>query len=435
MVKPIVLMILDGWGLAPPGPGNAVSLSKLTTIPALWNTYPHTDLNASGTAVGLPEGEDGNTETGHLNIGTGRVVYQNLPRINMAISDGTFFKNEAFAGAIQSAIQHKSAIHIMGLLSDSGVHASREHLYAILTLVKQQAPQIPVYIHLFTDGRDSPPSAAKRFLAEVEAKCQQIGIGKIATIIGRYWAMDRDRRWERTEKAYNILTQSAGRTAPSAQAAIDASYAQGKTDEFVEPTIICDQQGIPLPRIVNHDSVIFYNYRIDRPRELTRAFVLSNFEDRTPAPSFDPYAVKYFHKHVVEEDSRNQPFQRKVVLPNLYFVTMTEYERNLPCVVAYPPGKIPSPLASVFSDLNQRQLHVGETEKERFITYYFNGLREEPYAGEDRLIIPSPKVATYDLKPDMSIAELTNQVLDRLSLGIYAFTVINFANTDMVAHT
>ncbi len=435
MVKPIVLIILDGWGLAPPGPGNAISLSKLSTIPRLWNSYPHGELTASGVAVGLPEGEDGNTETGHLNIGAGRVVYQNLPRINMAISDGSFFKNEAFTGAIRSAIQHNSAIHLMGLLSDSGVHASREHLYALLTLIKEQAPQIPVYLHLFTDGRDSPPSAAKRFLAEVEAKCHELGVGKIATIMGRYWAMDRDKRWERTAKAYATLTEATARTAPSAQAAIAASYAEGKTDEFVEPTIICDEQGKPLPRIADHDAVIFYNYRIDRPRQLTRALVVSNFEDRIPAPSFDPYSVKYFHKHVVEDDSRNQPFKRAVVIPNLYFVTMTEYERNLPCVVAYPPEKIPSPLASVFSDLNLRQLHVAETEKERFVTYYFNGLREEPYAGEDRIIVPSPKVATYDLKPEMSSEELTNHVLDRLSLGIYTFTVINFANTDMVAHT
>src|SRR5258706_11719721 len=322
MVKPIVLIVLDGWGLAPPGPGNAISLSKLTTIPSLWNTYPHAELAASGVAVGLPEGEDGNTETGHVNIGAGRVVYQNLPRINMAISDGTFFKNEAFEGAITSALQHNSAIHLMGLLSDSGVHASREHLYALLTLIKEQGAQIPVYLHLFTDGRDSPPSAAKRFLAEVESKCQQLGIGKIATVMGRYWAMDRDRRWERTEKAYTILTQPSGRTAPSAQAAIETSYAQGKTDEFVEPTIICDEHGIPLRRVANHDSVIFYNYRIDRPRELTRAFVLSNFEERAPSPSFDPYAFKYFHKHIVEEDSRNQQYQRNVVLPTLYYATI-----------------------------------------------------------------------------------------------------------------
>lgn len=435
MIKPSVLMILDGWGLAPPGPGNAISLSKLITMPSLWNHYPHTELAASGEAVGLPPGEDGNTETGHMNIGAGRVVYQDLPRITMAISDGSFFRNEAFNGAITYAAQHHSNIHLMGLLSDSGVHASRDHLYALLTLVKERGGQIPTYLHLFTDGRDSPPTAAKRFIAEVESKCATIGIGKIATIMGRYYAMDRDRRWERTQRAYTALTKGTDRTAPNAMAAIERAYAEGKTDEFIEPTVILDERGAPIARMANHDAVIFYNYRIDRPRQLTRAFVVTNFEDQPTSVSFDPYAVKYFHKHVLEADSRDIPFTREVTLPNLYFCTMTEYERNLPCVVAFPPQKISSPIASVFADLNLRQLHVSETEKERFVTYYFNGLREVPFPGEDRIIIPSPKVATYDLAPEMSAAELTQRTIDRLSLGMYSFVVINFANPDMVAHS
>lgn len=435
MIKPIVLLILDGWGIAPPGPGNALSLAHLTTIPQAWNSYPHTELSASGEAVGLPPGEDGNTETGHMNIGAGRVVYQDLPRINMAITDGSFFKNPAFEGAITYATQHKSNIHLLGLLSDSGVHASREHLYALLTLIKEHGPQCPVYLHLFTDGRDSPPNAARRFITEVETKCSTLGIGKIATVMGRYYGMDRDRRWERTEKSYKALTEIGGRTAPSALEAIENSYREGRTDEFIEPTIILDANGVPCPRLSNHDAVIFYNYRIDRPRQLTRAFVVSNFEESPTGIAFDPYAVKYFHKHLVETDSRNIPFKRAVTLPNLYFATMTEYERDLPCVVAFPPEKVNSPIASVFSEANFRQLHVSETEKERFVTYYFNGLREVPFPGEDRLIIPSPKVATYDLAPDMSCLELTNRLLDRLSLGMYAFVVVNFANPDMVAHT
>lgn len=435
MIKPLVLLILDGWGLAPPGPGNSISLAHLTAIPKLWNTYPHTSLAASGEAVGLPPGEDGNTETGHINIGAGRVVYQDLPRLNMAVSDGSFFTNEAFNGAITYATQHHSAIHLMGLLSDSGVHASREHLYALLTLLKERGPQCPVYLHLFTDGRDSPPTAGKRFVAEVEEKCRTIGVGKIATVMGRYYSMDRDRRWDRTQRAYEALTQTIGSTAPSATAAIEQSYQEGKTDEFVTPTIILDESGTPYPRVGNYDAVIFYNYRIDRPRQLTRAFVLPNFEDRPAGDSYDPYAVKYFHKHMVDTVNRSTPFKRAVTFPNLYFVTMTEYERNLPCVVAYPPQKVQSPLASVFADLNLRQLHASETEKERFVTYYFNGLREVPFAGEDRLIVPSPNAATYDLVPEMASGELTDQLMDRLSLGMYSFIVINFANPDMVAHT
>lgn len=435
MIKPTVLLILDGWGIAPPGPGNALSLAHLSVIPKAWNSYPHTELAASGEAVGLPPGEDGNTETGHINIGAGRVVYQDLPRINMAITDGSFFKNPAFEGAITFAFQHNSNIHLLGLLSDSGVHASREHLYALLTLIKEHGCQCPVYLHLFTDGRDSPPRAGRRFITEVEAKCGALGIGKIATVMGRYYGMDRDRRWERTEKSYRALTEIGGQTAPSAIDAIETSYREGRTDEFIEPTIILDGSGVPYPRLANHDAVIFYNYRIDRPRQLTRAFVLSNFEEAPTGVAFDPYAVKYFHKHLVEEDSRNTPFKRSVTLPNLYFATMTEYERDLPCVVAFPPEKVNSPIASVFSGLNLRQLHVSETEKERFVTYYFNGLREVPFPGEDRLIIPSPKVATYDLAPDMACLEMTARLLDRLSLGMYAFVVVNFANPDMVAHT
>jgi 2,3-bisphosphoglycerate-independent phosphoglycerate mutase len=435
MIKPMMLIVLDGWGIAPPGPGNAISLAKLKNIPRYWNNYPHAELTASGISVGLPEGEDGNTETGHINIGAGRVVYQDLPRINMAISDGSFFRNEAFLGAIRYAAQHHSNIHLMGLLSDSGVHASREHLYALLTLIKQQGGQSPVYLHLFTDGRDSSPTAGKRFIMEVEAKCNTIGIGKIATVMGRYYGMDRDNRWERTEKAYVALTQPITRTSPSALAAVETAYAEGKTDEFIEPTGITDETGTILPRIGNQDVVLFYNYRIDRPRQLTRAVVVPDFEQQGKSSSFDPYAVKYFHKHVVEEDSRSHPFTRAVIIQNLYFVTMTEYERDLPCIVAYPPLPVSMPFSEVFSEANLRQLHVAETEKERFVTYYFNGLKEMAFPGEDRLIVPSPKVATYDLKPEMSAEELTTKLIDRILLNIYSFILVNFANPDMVAHT
>lgn len=433
-MKPLVLMILDGWGIGPPGPGNAITTAKLEHIPRLGNSYPHTELVASGEAVGLPPDEDGNTETGHLNIGAGRVVYQDLPRINMAVTDGSYFKNDAFIAAIRFAVQHSSRLHIMGLLTDSGVHASREHLYAILQMVCREHKELPTYLHLFTDGRDSPPQSSRQFISEVEDMCRRTCNGQIATIIGRYYAMDRDLRWERTEKAYSALTAPPGKTAPSAKAAVEEAYSAHITDEFIEPTGIVDANGNVLPRIANNDAVIFYNYRIDRPRQLTRALVLPNFETQAPPLAFDPYAVKYYHKHVVTEDL-HKPFHRRVVLQNIFFVTMTEYERHLPVTVAFPPQQVQNPLGKVFSVANIRQLRVAETEKERFVGFYFNGMREEPYLGEDRTIIPSPKVATYDLKPEMSVYELTDKLLDRINLGVYGFIVVNFANPDMVAHT
>lgn len=436
MPKPTVLIIMDGWGIAPPGPGNAISLANLTNIPRYWVSCPHTKLAASGESVGLPFDEDGNTETGHINIGAGRVVYQDLPRINMSVSDRSFFKNEAFLSALKFVQQHSSTLHIMGLLSDGGVHSAWEHLFALLDLVSKSDCQCPVFLHLFTDGRDSSPQSSLRFIAEVERKCTQAGVGKIATIMGRYYGMDRDRRWERTESAYVALTEDIERKAKSAKQAIEESYARGETDEFVKPTIITDQDGKPYPRIKENDAVIFYNYRIDRPRQLTRAFVLSDFETRTTQMSFDPYAVKYYHKHVVEPaDDRNKPFTRKVILQNLFFVTMTEYERTLPCTVAYPPTPIKMSVGRVFAERGLRQLRVSETEKERFVGYYFNGIREDRFNGEDRLIIPSPKVPTYDLKPEMSAYEMTQKIIDRLSIGAYSFMVINFANPDMVGHT
>lgn len=435
MQKPIVLIVLDGWGLAPPGPGNAISQANLRHIPYYWNNYPHTQLAASGIRVGLPAGEDGNTETGHINIGAGRVVYQDLPRINMAISDGSFFTNSAFVGALSHARKHQSAIHVMGLLSDSGVHASRDHLYAIVEFLKRNQCEAPVYLHLFTDGRDSPPKSGIRFVKEVEDTLTKIGIGKIATIMGRYYAMDRDHRWNRTERAYRALTEQVLSRAASATNAVESAYAKQVTDEFIEPTVILDANENPYPRISAHDSVIFYNYRIDRPRQLTRAFVMPDFETNSKEIGFDPYAVKYHHKHVIDEQTVEVPFTRGVVLPDVFFVTMTDYERNLPCVVAFPLETVSNPLGRVLSDLGIRQLRVSETEKERFVGYYFNGMREDVYRGEDRLIIPSPKVATYDLQPQMSALEMTSRVIDRLTSDVYTFVLINFANPDMVGHT
>lgn len=432
--RPVLLLVLDGWGIAPPGPGNALSLAKLTHMPRIRATFPHTQLVASGDGVGLPPGEDGNTETGHLNLGAGRVVYQDLPRINMSIADGSFSKNEAFVAAFQNAKNHNTNVHIMGLLGDGMVHSSRDHLYTLLSLAQSLGWHDRVYLHVFTDGRDSNPNAGSRFMGELLAKCKEFGVGQVASVMGRYYAMDRDRRWERTQKAYDALTLGTGKSATSPIEAIEAGYKVGITDEFIEPTIIVDGNGTPLPRISDHDSVIFFNFRIDRPRQLTRAFVLSDFETHT-TQGFDPYAVVYYHKHVVEEDSRLKPFTRKKVVQNLFFVTMTEYERDLPVTVGYPPVSIKSPIGRVISDMGLRQLRMSETEKERFVTYYFNGMREEPFAGEDRLIIPSAKVPTYDQKPEMSAYEITEKLIDRISLGVYSFILVNFANADMVGHT
>ncbi len=434
-MKPVVLIIIDGWGIAPPSAGNAISQSNVPNMKRLWNLYPHTELSASGEAVGLPSNEDGNTETGHINIGAGRVVYQDLPKINMAITDGSFFRNDSFIASIRYAKQHRSHLHLLGLLSDSGVHASRDHLYTLLQLIKKNDYTSPVYLHLFTDGRDSPPNSSIIFISEVEDMCKRLGVGTIATIMGRYFAMDRDGRWERTQEAYDALTTQISKTAHSGRAAVQKAQHEGKSDEFIPPTMILSPQGVPYPRIADNDSIIFFNYRIDRPRQLTRAFVLADFETLGQSVSFDPYAVKYYHKHVVVKEDLKKPFKRKVIVNNLFFVTMTEYERNLPVNVAFPPERVAYPLGKVFSDLDIRQLRVSETEKERFIGYYFNGMREDPFAGEDRVIVPSPKVATYDLKPEMSAYEVTQKILERLALDVYTFIVVNFANPDMVAHT
>lgn len=434
MDNPTVLIIMDGWGIAPKGPGNAVTEASISVVPKLWNMYPHTTLMASGLAVGLPEGEAGNTETGHLNIGAGRIVNQDLVRINHAITDGSFAKNQAFLSAITHAKTHSSNLHIMGLFSNAGVHASREHLCSLLTLCKEK--QVTnVYLHLFTDGRDSPPRSSIKFFDEFHPMCASFPFAHVATIIGRYYAMDRDRRWERTEAAYDALTNTSQYTAKSLEDAINYAYKRGETDEFIKPTVILDPSGVPYPRINDNDAVMFYNYRIDRPRQLTRAFVLPDFETKYTSFSFDPYAVKYHKKHIVQDIEERKPFIRKKILKNLFFVTMTEYELDVPCVVAFPPLTIRSSLGEVISNTDMRQLRMAESEKERFVTYYFNGMREEKFPGEDRIIVPSPKVPTYDLAPEMSAIPLADQLIDRLSLNVYGLIVVNFANPDMVGHT
>lgn len=395
-MKPLVLIILDGWGIAPEGPGNAISQITTHNIASYWDRFPHTQLLAAGTAVGLPDHEAGNSETGHINIGAGRVVDQDVTRINRSIADGSFYTNSSFLGAISNAVTHGSNIHVMGLLSDAVVHASNGHLSALLKLFGDH-DTAHVYLHLFTDGRDSLPTSALNIFAQLEHDTPALKRVNIATAMGRYYAMDRDNRLERTELASRALTDSAEFHASSFQDAITNAYARSETDEFIKPTVLTEASGTPSPRIRENDSVIFYNFRIDRTRQLTKALMMK--------------------------------------VPHLYFVSMTEYETGTDCHVAYPPITIEQTLGEALSKAGVHQLHASESEKERFVTYYFNGLKEEPYDKEERIIVPSPKVATYDLAPAMSAVELTDKITEAIKTNTYDFIVMNYANPDMVGHS
>jgi 2,3-bisphosphoglycerate-independent phosphoglycerate mutase len=435
--KFVILAVLDGWGIAPAGPGNAISLAKTFNFNKLWENYPHTKLKASGREVGLPRGEAGNTETGHENLGAGKIIYQDIARINMSVAEGSFFKNPALLGAINHAKQNNSSLHLMGLVGAGGVHSSLEHLFALFQLAKRENFD-RVFLHAFTDGRDSPTTAAQIYIGKINEVIKNEGIGKIATIMGRYWAMDRDQRWDRTEKAYNALTKGVGQKVKSADEAIEGSYKKGMTDEFIEPTIIIDDSGNPVSLIKDRDAVIFFNYRIDRPRQLSKAFLMS---DLTASPSFDfdPYTVKYEGRHKSKKEAVTIPFRRERKIENLYFVMLTEYGKPLVdagAKVAFPPEIIKDTLGEILSNNKIKQLRVAESEKERFVTYYFSGLRESPFELEERIIIPSPNVPTYDQKPAMSAYEITNALIDKLNQDReIRFVLINYANPDMVGHT
>lgn len=403
-LKPLVLIILDGWGEAPESDSNAITRATKPFWDKVSVAYPHTRLLASGEEVGLPKGEAGNSEVGHLNIGAGLIVYQELPRINMAISDGSFLQNKAFLAAAENVKKNKTSLHIMGLVGHGGVHSSVEHLYAVLWFSKAQGLK-DVYVHLFTDGRDSPPTSGQGVIKGVVDKMREIGIGKIASICGRYYAMDRDNRWERTKRSYFLLVEGEGKHISDPIAEIGALYETGVTDEFVEPSLVTTEG--KTRSVKDGDSVIFFNFRSDRARQLTRAFV---------DPTFGEFSPRKFLKNIV-------------------FVAMTEYEKNLPVLTAFPPPNILYPLAAVISMQDLKQLHIGETEKYAHVTYFFNGGREDPYPGEDRVHMPSPKVATYDQKPEMSALEITDYVYNRLQQDLYDVYIVNFANADMVAHT
>ena len=402
MKKPLALIILDGFGNNPSDYGNAIHAAKTPNLDKLFETCPHTLIGASGMDVGLPDGQMGNSEVGHTNIGAGRVVYQELTRITKSISDGDFFQNEALCGAVENCKKNGSALHLMGLLSDGGVHSHNKHLYGLLELAKRAGLE-KVYVHCFMDGRDVPPSSGKEYVEELMAKMKEIGVGKIASVMGRYYAMDRDNRWERVEKAYAAMVYGEGETAECPVCAMEKSYAADVTDEFVVP-VVCDKDGC----IRENDSVIFFNFRPDRAREITRTLVDPDFAG----------------------------FERRNGFFPLYFVCMTQYDAAMPNVhVAFKPQSLANTFGQYISDHGLTQLRIAETEKYAHETFFFNGGVEAPCKNEDRALIASPKVATYDLKPEMSAYEVTDELLARLDSGKYDVVILNFANCDMVGHT
>lgn len=403
--KPVALIILDGFGLSENKEGNAVEAARKPTIDWLWENCPSATLRASGESVGLMAGQMGDSNVGHLNIGAGRIVYQDVARISKAIKEGEFFKNEQLLKAINHAKENSTKLHLMGLVSPGGVHSHSMHLYALLQMAKEHGLQ-DVYVHAFLDGRDVPPSSAAEYLAELEAEIEKIGVGKIATISGRYYAMDRDRRWERVVQAYEALTLGKGRPASSSAEAIQNAYANGETDEFVIPTVIMENDQ-PVATIENEDAVIFFNFRADRARELSWAFLNDDFDG----------------------------FPRVSGKLDLCFITMTQYDQQLNAPYAFEPQDLSNTLGEYLSKLNKTQLRIAETEKYAHVTFFFNGGIEEPFPGEERILIPSPKVATYDLQPEMSAPLVTEAVVEAIDSGKYDLIVLNYANCDMVGHT
>ena len=401
------LIILDGFGCRENVDGNAIRADGVKHIRELWNAYPHTQIEASGHAVGLPAGQMGNSEVGHLNIGAGRVVYQELTRITKSIEDGDFFSNEAFLGAVENCKKHNSALHLYGLCSDGGVHSHLTHLYALVKLARENGLK-NVFIHCFMDGRDVPPESGKGYIHALKNELKALGCGKIATVMGRYYAMDRDNRFERVEKAYAALVYGEGIQAEDPEAAMQASYDAGVTDEFIIPVVITEN-GAPVGTVRANDSVIFFNFRPDRAREITRAFIL---------PEFDG-------------------FDRKKGFFPLHYVCMTQYDKTFGTRVhvAFKPEHLSNTFGAYISSMNKTQLRIAETEKYAHVTFFFNGGVEAPNPGEDRALIPSPKVATYDLKPEMSAYEVTAEAVKRIESGKYDVMILNFANPDMVGHT
>src|SRR5713226_644160 len=405
--KPIVLTVLDGWGYSPETQGNAIYLARKPNYDELLNKFPNTLIHTSGPYVGLPEGQMGNSEVGHLNIGAGRIVHMDITRIDEMIRSGAFFKSDLMLKVIERGRERQ--LHLLGLLSDGGVHSQIEHLFALLRMARENGVQ-RVFVHCFMDGRDTPPTSGADYLRHLQQKMHEYGLGCIATVIGRYYAMDRDNRWERIERAYRAMVHGdADAKSPDPVAAITRSCEQGVTDEFVLPIVITDPQtGQPAGQIRDDDSVIFFNFRADRARQTTRALV---------EPGFDKFT-----------DAKR--------LKNLFFVAMTQYEKTWPWLeYVLGPEKVEHILAQVFAEVNFKNLRCAETEKYAHVTYFFNGGVEKPYPGEERILVPSPKVATYDLKPEMSAAGIADSVVKAIEKGDFDAIVMNFANADMVGHS
>ena len=402
--KTTMLMILDGFGINEKEEGNAVKLANIPNLNRILKQYPNTIIHTSGLDVGLPEGQMGNSEVGHTNIGAGRIIYQELTRITKSIEDGDFFSIPELVAAIENCKKNNSKLHIMGLLSDGGVHSHQRHLFALLELAKRKDFE-NVYVHCFLDGRDTPPASAEGYIAELESKMKEKGVGKIASIMGRFYAMDRDKRWERVQKAYDALVRGEGEKYNSAAAAVEESYQKEVFDEFVVPTVICNNDK-PIAKIEENDSVIFFNFRPDRAREITRAIV---------DEKFDGFQREYF---------------------KTYFVAFTNYDETIKNIsVAFKKDEIKNTFGEIISKNGMTQLRIAETEKYAHVTFFFNGGEEKQYEGEDRILIPSPKVETYDMKPEMSALEVTENVLNAIHSRKYNSIILNFANPDMVGHT
>lgn len=407
--RPFVLLIADGLGVAPPGPGNAITLANTPNLDKYWFKYPHCYLHASGSAVGLPSGTDGNSEVGHDNIGAGKVVFQELPRIDNAIENKTFFHNETLLAASKHIKQTGGTLHLMGLVSRGEVHAALRHVFACIQFCrKQELRQDQVAIHIFTDGRDTPPKSALTYIEELEGEIERQNVGKIATIIGRFYAMDRDERWDRTKKAYDLIASGVGKQFKNWRDALEDAYDRNELDEYIEPRVIVDNNGNPVSKVKPGDSILFFNFRSDRAIQLTKAFILDKFKEWDRGPK----------------------------ISNIVFVGMNEYEDGLPKLAAFPPESTRLPIGRVVSEAGLRQLRIAESEKFPHVTYFINGGIEIPYNGEDRIEIPSPRdVTTYDQKPEMSAHKLTETLTEKLRSAEYDFVIVNYANPDMVAHT
>src|SRR5215471_17103980 len=412
-LRPFVLIVMDGWGINPRKEGNAIALAHTPNIDRLAREWPHTAVKTSGAAVGLPEGQMGNSEVGHQNIGAGKRVLQDYTRVSESIEDGSFFQNPALLKAIEHVKKNQSRLHICGLLGNGGVHAHESHLEALLKLANMHEIE-HVYIHSFTDGRDTSPTGGIEFMKQLQARAREIGgehAAQVATVSGRYYAMDRDNRWDRTGMAYFAMTRAEGRRANSTVAAIQQSYDEGVTDEFIVPTVIMDDDH-PVAVVKAGDALIYYNFRPDRARQLTKAFVLKELPPQAAGK-----------------------FNRGPRIDNLQYVMMTEYEEGLDAGVAYRADEVDMPLARVISEHGLRQFHTAETEKYAHVTYFINGRRETPFPGEDRLLVPSPKMPTYDLQPEMSAAGVTDTAIEHIRSGEYDLVIMNYANADMVGHT